>query len=109
MGNVMNGSFPDLTGCRRMLDLIHVDHTDECKNCRWRYLCGGGCPVLRLTVLENNRASETMVNYCRQIYCDYSRKILELLLWRKGEEAATRLEKEHLEVTRASHSLAPVC
>lgn len=106
MGNVLDGSFPDLSGCHRMLDLMYVDLTDECKDCRWRYLCGGGCPVLRLTVLENTRASDTIVNYCRGIYCDYSRKILELLLWRKGEEAATRLGKEHPE---ASRPRPPVC
>ena len=62
--------------------------------------------MLRLTVLENTRASETIVNYCRGIYCDYSRKILELLLWRKGEEAATRLGKEHPEDSRPR---PPVC
>jgi len=109
MGNVMDGSFPDLEGCRRMLDLIHVDLNDECRGCRWRYLCGGGCPVLRLTVLENPKASENVVNYCRAIYCDYSRKILELLLWRKAEEAVVRLGKEHPEAAGVSRPQAPVC
>lgn len=92
-----------------MLNLIHVDLNAECRGCRWRYLCGGGCPVLRLTVLENPGASRTVVNYCRGIYCEYSRKILEILLWRKAEDAAARLEKEHREAAGPPLHLAPVC
>lgn len=99
LGNVLDGSYPDLGACERLLSLLHVDLNTECKSCSWRYLCGGGCPVMRLPALENPQASQTLKDYCRGIYCSYSRKILELLLWRKAAETEASWQQEYGSLT----------
>ncbi len=95
LGNVLDGSYPNLAPCERLLSLLHVDLNAECQACSWRYLCGGGCAVMRLPVLENLQTSQTLKDYCKGIYCEYSRKILELLLWRKAEEAEANWQSEN--------------
>jgi len=52
MGNMMNGTYPNRALLKRMYDRLHVDRMAECASCPWRYLCGGGCPLWRLTVSE---------------------------------------------------------
>lgn len=108
-GNILDGSYPDHTVCDRLLNLLHVDHNEECKGCAWRYLCGGGCPVLRLAVLENPKATATLTDYCKGVYCNYSKKILELLLWRKAEEAAADLQRRYHEKPQTTVRPAPTC
>lgn len=75
-----------------MMDFLHVDNIDECRNCAWRYICGGGCPVGKLTVFENPRASRRTVNYCNGIRCAYTRKVIEVLLWDFAMEARSTVE-----------------
>ena len=89
IGNMMDGSYPRTEVLQRMYDDLHVDHREDCKGCAWRYKCGGGCPLGRLTVLNNPAASLAVKTYCKKICCDYTRSILETLLWKKAQEAAT--------------------
>jgi len=88
MGNVLRDDYPDTGLLDRMMDLLHVDNIEECKSCSWRYICGGGCPVGRLTVLDNPTVTPGVKDYCTRISCDYTRKILELLFWELAEEAS---------------------
>ncbi len=88
MGNVLYGGYPDRTLLKWMFDILHVDNLKECKICNWRYMCGGGCPVLRLTVLNNSCTTPKVRDYCSKINCEYTKKILELLLWELAEEAS---------------------
>lgn len=87
LGNVMEKEWIDKTLLEQMHHALNVDHLDECKTCQWRYLCGGGCPVSRLTVLNNPDCTQKLKNYCSMISCDYNKKILELLLWELAQEA----------------------
>ncbi len=48
MGNMMDGTFPDMHVLRSLYDHLHVDNTDGCKSCSWRYTCSGACPMGRL-------------------------------------------------------------
>lgn len=109
LGNVLDGSYPDLTACEGLLNLLHVDLNAECQGCSWRYLCGGGCPVMRLPALTNPQASQTLKDYCKGIYCDYSKKILELLLWRKAEETEASWKQEHGYPTEGKVPLVSAC
>lgn len=95
MGNIMDESYPDRTVLQRMYDFLHVDQREDCKECSWRYICSGACPLGRLMLWNNPAASEKVRNYCNEIKCDYTRQIFELLLWERGEQAASTLLGEH--------------
>ena len=97
MGNMMNGTYPDEGLLDWMYDLLHVDRTAECKSCPWRYLCGGGCPVGRLTVLSNSSAGKEVTAYCEQIRCEYTRKLMESVLWDKARETASGILERYSE------------
>jgi uncharacterized protein len=92
LGNVLSDSYPDNSVLDWMMDFLHVDNIDECRDCAWRYLCGGGCPVGKLTVFENPRASRRTVNYCNGIRCAYTKKVIEVLLWDFAMEAKSTVE-----------------
>ena len=94
MGNIMNGSYPDNDILDWMMDFLHVDKMEECKGCVWRYICGGGCPVGKLTVFENPLTSPETLKYCNSIRCDYTKTIIELLLWDLAKEAESSLKKK---------------
>ena len=89
LGNIMDGSYPRTDVLVRMHDGLHVDGREGCKHCSWRYVCGGGCPVGAITVSENPMAGSEVKAYCRQMCCDYTKNILELLLWERAEAAAS--------------------
>ena len=90
LGNVMADDYPRREVFEAMFDGLRVDRREDCKACPWRYACGGGCPLARLTVLENPRSSEAVKDYGRRMPCAFARGPLEDLLWRRGREAAAR-------------------
>jgi uncharacterized protein len=92
-GNITDESYPKIDLIRWMYDYLHVDHMEECKSCSWRYICGGGCPLGRLTVINNPKATDKVIRYSKQITCEYVRTILELLIWDKARESASTLLK----------------
>jgi uncharacterized protein len=89
MGNIMNDSYPNRTLIKWMYDCLHVDHIVECKSCPWRYICGGGCPVWRLTVSDNPGVTDGIKGYCKEVACKNTKKIIEMLLWDKAQETAS--------------------
>jgi uncharacterized protein len=91
MGNIMTESYPNKGLLKWMYDHLHVDRMAECKSCSWRYLCGGGCPLWRLTVSANPAVTKGTADYCRDIGCEYTKKIIEVVLWDKAQESASRL------------------
>lgn len=70
---------------RRLLDessvSLHVDNVAECSGCAWRYVCGGGCPVMKLAHVDGATASPRVQEYGRRINCDFTRAVLTELLW----------------------------
>ncbi len=89
LGNIMDTDCPKISALERMFDELHVDHREDCSQCSWRYLCGGGCPLERLTVSNNPMATTEIKTYCRKMCCDFTKNNLELLLWEKAQEAVT--------------------
>jgi uncharacterized protein len=87
LGNIADESYPNNDVLDSMMDLLHVDNRDDCRSCTWRYLCSGGCPVGKLIVMDNPRASKTVRKYTKDINCYYTRSVLELLLWEMAEDA----------------------
>ncbi len=92
LGNIMDENYPDTSVLDWMMDFLHVDNIEECKGCSWRYMCGGGCPVGKLTVFENPLASRKTVKYCNGIRCDYTKKAIEVLLWDLAMEAGSSVK-----------------
>jgi uncharacterized protein len=93
LGNIMREDYPDRRVLDGMMDSLHVDRMPECQGCAWRYLCGGGCPVGKLTVFGNPRASEDVLQYCQGIRCDCTRRIVELLLWDLAGKASSAVDE----------------
>lgn len=87
-GNIMDGTYPQMTTLQNMGDELHVDRRSDCKGCNWRYLCGGGCPVQRLIVKGREKELTPKArSYCESFNCDYTKKILTILLWDAAERA----------------------
>lgn len=87
-GNLMDGSYPDNTVLARMAEELHVDRREDCKECAWRYLCGGACPVQLLTMANRGDISPKAREYSDRVNCEYTKKVLEILLWEAAEQAA---------------------
>ena len=87
-GNVMSGSYPDPAVALQLVEELHVDQRPDCRGCAWRYLCGGGCPVQMLAMAGRTDLSPKARAYCERINCEYSKKVLEVLLWEYAEQAA---------------------
>jgi uncharacterized protein len=60
---------------------LHVDNLEQCRECPWRYACGGGCPLLRLARLDGVERSPKVAEYGRRIACDFTQAVLTELLW----------------------------
>ncbi|HEY3359816.1 MAG TPA: radical SAM protein [Polyangia bacterium] len=88
LGNILSAAYPQPAVLDWMMGYLNVDTTAPCRGCEWRYICGGGCPVGRLTVFQNPRASDAIVRYCHGVSCDLTKRVVELLLWDMAEEAA---------------------
>ena len=89
LGNILEPDYPRRPVLEAMYASLHVDHRDDCRACPRRYLCGGGCPVGRLSVSGNARASPAVKAYCEKIACDFTRGVLDLLLWERADATAS--------------------
>jgi uncharacterized protein len=98
MGNMIDGSYPKKNALAWMYEDVHVDHREDCNQCSWRYICGGGCPLGYLTVLNNPSASPEVKMYCTRMCCDYTKRMLELVLWNKAQAAASNCLGDSLHV-----------
>lgn len=90
LGNIVAKTYPRrdvLTNLHRVLDVSNIA---ECRSCSWRYYCGGGCPVGRLTVADNPAATPDVVRYTQDIACKTTRTMTEAALWRLADESVVR-------------------
>lgn len=90
-GNVMDGTYPQMKVLKDMGDELHVDRRAGCKICNWRYLCGGGCPVQQLITKGREEDLTPKAHaYRENLNCDYTKKILMILLWDAAQIADER-------------------
>jgi len=92
LGNLMNGTYPQSEVLHDMAQTYHVDYRETCKDCNWRYICGGGCLVGPLTVMGRADASESVTQYCQDISCRYTQKIFETIFWQMATETAAQVD-----------------
>jgi uncharacterized protein len=97
IGNMMDGTYPNKELLKRLYTQLHVDHMEKCGDCSWRYMCGGGgCPLWRLTVLDNPAVTQSTIDYCSEAACGYTKTLMEALLWDKARKSATQLTESLL-------------
>ena len=90
----MEGTYPDNPVLEKMAADLHVDRREGCKDCSWRYVCGGGCPVQHLAMADQQHVSPKARAYCERINCDYTKRVLEVLLWDLATQTAQAVDNE---------------
>lgn len=93
LGNIFEG-YPDESLVAKMVWDLHVDNIEECKDCPWKYLCGGGCPVKRLTVDNNPNATAGVKAYCHNVTCKTTKALAEIVLWEMAKKRYTEVKSE---------------
>lgn len=68
----------DIQNKNNPLQNSSVDKIDECKECQWRYWCGGGCSVI-------NSGEKSP-------YCDVYKRLFPEILRLEGERLGTRIK-----------------
>ena len=87
LGNV--SGVLDYRPLEKMMIALHVDNREDCRECAWRYACGGGCLVMNLARIGGADKRPRVVEYSRAITCDLSRAILAAGLWDLADKAGT--------------------
>jgi len=86
--NFINESKPVL---EKVIDEFCVENIPVCKECAWKYLCGGICPTVTIPIYALADISENAKKYLFSIYCKSKRTLAETILWdlvsTKHEEA----------------------
>ena len=65
---------------------LDINNIEQCRGCEWRFLCGGGCPVHRVSVNSNPSSGVEVRQYASDITCATSQGILSRLLWKLIDE-----------------------
>ena len=108
-GNVISGSYPDPAVALALVEELHVDQRPDCKACSWRYLCGGGCPVQMLAMAGRRDLSPKAQDYCERINCEYTKKVLEVLLWEYADQAARLADSGNTAPAQANKTETKYC
>jgi uncharacterized protein len=109
LGNMLKNDYPDENLLDQLMANLHVDLLDDCRSCVWRYYCGGGCAIRRLTIRDNPKVTPKVADYCQKIYCEYMKRVLEVLLWEKAENAAQTWEQSLTATKPADGGSAVFC
>jgi len=82
LGNVFDPAYPRQDVLLGLREVLHVDADSVCSACAYRYLCGGGCPVGKLTVAANPASSQRATAYAREVPCAMAKTSINHALWR---------------------------
>lgn len=98
LGNVSDLDYPRQDVLQGLRETLDVDADRSCAVCAYRYLCGGGCPVAKLTVRDNPSACPLTLAYAGKIACAVSKTVLDHVLWKMAEgvpNSASITEESH--------------
>lgn len=96
-GDIFADDFPRRDVLKRMLDITNIDNIARCRQCGFRYLCGGGCPVGRFTIAGNPDTPTAIKRYTEKIACSTSKTVLTELLWSLGRQNWEMSKERHNE------------
>lgn len=85
-GNVFDeGDLSNISLCHDLQNKLNVENRNDCKNCKWKYICGGGCAVNYVPLLykfENfNKIDPIIRKYMLKFSCKLSSGCLSIVLW----------------------------
>jgi len=83
LGHIQKNDFPRRQVLSDMQDATALESYPHCQDCYFRYLCGGGCPVGRFSIVGNPSASAEIRQYTEEIQCAVTKTVLTELLWNK--------------------------
>jgi uncharacterized protein len=95
VGNVFDPDFPRMRGLQELAAYLNVNQNPICGKCAYRYICGGGCPVRRLSVEDNSNATPAVRRYAREIACTEAITVINYLLWKLAEDASAKFKHEN--------------
>lgn len=85
IGDIYNGyNESSLLVIRDLLEKCDVDNSSQCSTCDVRYICGGGCPVRKISVYNNPNANSSVLEYANSISCVHSKIPIEEVLWHRS-------------------------
>ena len=84
MGNVLTDEYHifDSPVLSKMKQELSIDKMNNCKKCKYRYLCGGGCSIIRIAEnMEKKYGSDDIKHYIDKLVCSVTKSIIEVALW----------------------------
>lgn len=100
VGHIDCNDFPRKNVIQDMIDIVNVDAREKCRECGFRYLCGGGCPVGVFSIAGNPKASKSIKKYVQNLSCGVSKTVLKELFWYKAKNTGiTELIKNQQSAT----------
>jgi uncharacterized protein len=88
LGNVFDAGFAyaqEEVAVETALRAVHVDLVPLCRECQWKYLCTGHCPIARLAIEAREAQDKNVPDHVKQYTLDKSCKVTkhlyERLLW----------------------------
>jgi len=87
LGNIFSDdAYPKQEVVDMMMAVINIDNSEECKDCKLRYICGGGCPVGRLIIKGNPKADREIIKYTKDVACKVNKTMIEEALWHYAKQ-----------------------
>lgn len=95
-GNIFDRTrpYPDSVVVGRMRHDVDQFLLNECAECSFKYICGGGCPVGMFLVRDNEKDAEGTFNYWKSVTCAVQHALLEEVLWKIGEQKWQQVKDE---------------
>jgi len=64
-----------------------ADNIEECCNCNWKLICGGGCLVRHFNTDFSDPCHKEATRYSHSIVCNTAKKLAELAIWEICQDA----------------------
>lgn len=91
LGDLQYNDFPRPAVMAEMQAIARSPTRDECANCDFRQLCGGGCPVGKFLIAGNPQATPAIRRYTQDVVCATTKTVLTELLWEQAKLARSNL------------------
>jgi uncharacterized protein len=98
MGNVLKDEHRvfDSPVLKELKRELFIDAMNDCKDCKYRYFCGGGCSIIHIAIkMADKQQSEILKKeYQDLLVCSITKKIIEAALWELESGVITESDKQ---------------
>ncbi|MDI6784742.1 MAG: SPASM domain-containing protein, partial [bacterium] len=91
---------PDKAVLDQAVQEFCVENIPVCKDCSWKYLCGGVCPTVTIPLHTYGDIPDRIKQYVFDIHCISRKRLLETILW---DLAETKQKEVEIEQANAGH------